>query len=170
MRHICVLLIAVCSSVSISVADEDSIGPNGIRSSLLTLTGAGVSIGQVEATRPGVAGFDDFYYHDDIVPEAVFRQDGPRVKNDAGLHGLQVAGIMIAGDSAGIPGVADEAELYSSAYIAAGAGGEDILKTIQHVASRNGGDVRAINHSYGETFADGQDPLDGSSYLTMGVD
>jgi hypothetical protein len=125
-----VCLCVVCKG---AVADEDSIGPDGIRSSLLNLHGSGVAIGQIEPTRPGVLFFDDFYTHIDVAPTDIFRQNGPAVINDAGRHGLLVAGVMIATDGVGIPGVADEADLYASTYIATGPGGEDIMKTIQQV-------------------------------------
>jgi hypothetical protein len=153
-------------------ASDISVLPTGINSSILDLTGAGIGIGQVEVGRPGRSSLlaEEDYGHEDVIPTEVFRQNGSPNIDDALLHPLQVAGVMISKDYGQLAGVAPDAKLYSSAYVAAGAGGEDILKTIQHVATRNGGDVRAINHSYGETFAGGSDPLDGSSYFTMGLD
>lgn len=158
-----------CVLTTTAWADVDSIGPNGIRSSLLTLNGAGVAIGQIETNRPGVEDFDVLFYHDDVIPEAIYRLDGDAWENDSGSHGLAVAGILIAGNSVGVPGVAPNAQLHSSALVNIEPSYDDILRTIQHVASRNGGDVRAINHSYGVPL-DGISAPDGFSYLTMGLD
>lgn len=158
-----------CVLATTAWADVDSIGPNGIRSSLLNLTGAGVAIGQVETNRPGVEGFDVLFHHDDVIPEAIYRLDGDAWENDSSGHGLAVGGILIAGNSVGVPGVAPNAQLHSSAFISFDPTYDDILRTNQHVASRNGGDVRAINHSYGAPL-DGISAPDGFSYLTMGLD
>ena len=152
-----------------ALASSISIGTKGIKSSLLNLTGANIGIGQLETGRPGIALDGPASRHEDVVPTAVFRQDDDPNFFDASEHGTQVAGVMISKNTGSLAGVAPEAKLYASAIVAPGPGGEDALKTIQHVDSRNGGDIRAVNHSYGLTL-DGIGSLDGSSYFTMGLD
>jgi hypothetical protein len=76
---------------------------------------------------------------------------------------------MIAASSGSLTGVSPDAMLYASAFVTGGAGGEEVLKTIQHVASRNGGNVYAINYSWGKAL-EGLETFNGNSYLTAGVD
>jgi subtilisin family serine protease len=125
----------------------------------------------VETGRPGVPGIiDDPRTHEDVVPTAVFRQNGLAHTDDTMFpHGLQVASVMISKDDGQLAGVAPDALLYASAFGAESLSPDDLMKTIQHVASRNGGDIRAINHSYGVQPLGLESP-DGNSYLTMGID
>ena len=46
---VCIILLVS----KVTIASHDTIGPNGINSEDLELTGEGVSIGQVEIERPG---------------------------------------------------------------------------------------------------------------------
>jgi hypothetical protein len=64
------LVSCYCILVAAAKADVDSIGPDGIRSSLLDLTGAGVAIAQVEAGRPGID--SDDYTHEQAIPFQFF--------------------------------------------------------------------------------------------------
>ena len=64
---------------TIAWADDDSISLDGINSRIIkgapyNLTGANVAIGQIETGRPGVEGTDVLFYHDDVIPEAIYRQ------------------------------------------------------------------------------------------------
>jgi hypothetical protein len=161
-----IVLILVASTCK---ADQDSIGPNGIKASLLNLTGEGIAIGQVERLRPGIPGVDDPFAHEDVIPAAVFRLDGAANSADAGEHAIRVAGVMISKDAGQVKGVAPDSDLYASAYIIDGGTGEEKLRSIEHVASRNNGDVRAINHSY-NVPPNGLEEADGFSYLTLGID
>ena len=64
---------------SMAFADSYSIGPNGINSAGLGLTGAGVRIGQVEQGRPGDAdnGDDAAHRNSTTNPADVFIQNNP---------------------------------------------------------------------------------------------
>lgn len=165
-------------------ADSESIGPNGINSSGLGLTGAGISIRQVEVGRPGkriADGGPDMPANANaaILPAAVFRQAGSANTADVDGHAERVAGVMISSDTTdgtgmfanGITpvGVAPNAGLYASAYnVPVLPGQAEAALSAQHVALQDGDDVRAINFSFGERL-DG-DILDGNSLLTKFVD
>ncbi len=153
---------------ALTLASDVSVGSDGINSSILSQTGINIGIGQVEPGRPGTTLDGVGNFHVDVVPTGVFRQNGSSVLADVDAHAEHVAGVMISDNTGSLEGVAPNAELYASAFVTFGPGGEDVLKTNQHVASRNGGDVRAINHSWG--MPQGSSSLDGSSYLTMGFD
>jgi hypothetical protein len=160
-------------------ASTDSIGPNGINSAGLGLTGAGISIGQVEVGRPGkliADGGPDMppNGNSNIVPEAVFRRDGMANTADVDAHAEQVAGVMISTDMTDGPdmdmdapvGVATGADLYASAYnVPTLPGQPEASISAQHVALQDGGDVRAINFSFGEQLT-GNDQLNGNSLFT----
>lgn len=173
-------------------ADSYSVGPNGINSVGLGLTGAGVRIGQVEQGRPGDAdnGDDAAHRNSTTNPADVFVQNNPGnpPSNTADVrpHAQEVAGVMISTDTTdgsgtdaqGHPlangiaptGVATGASLYSSAYITEGVdpGYDDAILTFQFIATRP--DIRAVNHSWGKPTEDPNDPLDGNSQLTLALD
>lgn len=157
-----------------------SIGEAGIDAQRLhadpyRLTGDKIAIGQVEIGRPGQFGLDKgVSANSSVVVKQVFFRDGLAIANDnVDQHAANVAGVMISADKA-LPGVAPDARLYSAAvgFIQRSGQPEECLSS-QHVAMQNGGDVRAINFSFGETLT--QDPrpnpvLDGNALLTQCVD
>lgn len=134
------------------------------------MTGEGIGIGQIEEGRPGKEGTDAAGRRHNLVnPAGVYRRNLLPDINDADEHGQQVAGVMIASSSGSLTGVAPQAELYASAFVTAGAGGEEVIKSVQHVASRNGGNIYAINHSWGAELGD-IESINGNSYMTAGID
>lgn len=157
-----------------------SIGEAGIDAIRLhnppyNLTGRKIAIGQVEIGRPGQFGIDKAVAQNRSVSlTRVFYRDTPaRINSNVDGHAQNVASIMISAAKA-MRGVAPGARLYSSA---AGTpkryGQPEECLSAQHVASQNGGDVRAINFSFGEALR--QDPrpkpvLDGNALLTQCVD
>ncbi|WP_066425959.1 S8 family serine peptidase [Anabaena sp. 4-3] len=139
------------------------------------LLGRKIAIGQVEIGRPGMFGWDKAVSKNRAVSlAAVFLRNAPAKSNNAvDPHAYNVAGVMVSRDK-GLPGVAPEARLYSSAVGSTKNTGqaEECLST-QHIALQNGGDVRAINFSFGEPL--NRDPrpdavLDGNALLTLCVD
>lgn len=170
----------------------DTIGPNGIDSAGLqdangaALTGIGIAIGQVEAGRPARAGVDNAAsVNANVTPTAVFRRDSNAVPNSdiatEAEHAQEVASVIIstdttdpdgAGPRTAPTGVATQANLYSSADSGGNGPDFDPLSAIsaQHVATRNGGDVRAINMSFGNPFFGGHTLNDGNQLLTQFVD
>ena len=166
-------VVALFSVVEVAFGSADSIGPNGIQANGLGLTGMGISIGQVERGRPGLPSFDSPANSNvSITPAAVFLRDGAATANSSNVatHAEQVAGVLISTDVIR-RGVATSASLYSSAYETFGTspGYDHALLSIQHVATQNGGDVRAINHSWGKPLA-GSPNFDGNAQLTAGLD
>lgn len=101
-------------------ASADSNGPNGINSSGLSLTGAGIGIGQVEIRRPGDPSFDTdaTLFNSTVNPANVFFWN--QFNFNAGMdnffetsdHAVEIASIMISTDTTA-HGVATGAELYS---------------------------------------------------------
>lgn len=139
------------------------------------LQGRKITLGQVEIGRPGKFGIDKAVSKNPVVQiNQVFYRDTPaKVNTNVDNHAHSVASIII-GAAKGMPGVAPAARLYSSAAGTAKRNGqpEECLAT-QHVALQNGGDVRAINFSFGESLR--QDPrpqpkLDGNALLTQCID
>ncbi|PSB25873.1 peptidase S8 and S53 subtilisin kexin sedolisin [Stenomitos frigidus ULC18] len=157
-----------------------SIGEAGIDALRLhiqpyNLIGRKIAIGQVEIGRPGQFGIDKAVTHNRTVPlTRVFFRDSPaRMNANVDGHAQNVASIMISA-AKGLQGVAPGARLYSSA---AGTpkryGQPEECLSAQYVAEQNGGDVRAINFSFGEALR--QDPrpnatLDGNALLTQCID
>jgi hypothetical protein len=127
-----------------------------------------IAIGQVEPGRPGMEGVDSpANRHDDVDPTGVFQFDQGPDTGDVRPHAEYVAGVMISKNTGTLAGVAPAAQLYSSA--APNFSDEDHLRALDHVASQNSRDVRAINMSYGLPLG-GLDSTDGNSYFTRGVD
>jgi hypothetical protein len=159
---------------------ESSLGNKGIdvlkfQKAPYNLSGRKIAIGQVEIGRPGKFGIDKSVSKNRAVTvAAVFLRNGPAKSNNAvDPHAYNVAGVMVGRDKA-FPGIAPNAKLYSSAVGSSKTQGqpEECLST-QHIALQNGGDVRAINFSFGEPL--NRDPrpdatLDGNALLTMCVD
>lgn len=157
-----------------------SIGETGIDALRLhsppyNLIGRKIAIGQVEIGRPGQFGIDKAVAQNRTVPlMRVFFRDLPaRMNANVDGHAQNVASIMISA-AKGLQGVAPGARLYSSA---AGTpkryGQPEECLSAQYIAEQNGGDVRAINFSFGEALR--QDPrpnptLDGNALLTQCID
>lgn len=182
--------------------EDSSIAEEGIDALRLhrapfLLTGRKIAIGQVEVGRPAMFGIDKPKDKDRRVqpeesffrvkPTAVFYRDrspttldpSPDLatdlpdNNQVDPHATQVASLLISQDKA-IQGIAPQARLYAAAAgaMTRGAQREDCLAA-QTVALQNGGDVRAINLSFGESLR--QDPrphaqLDGNALLTQCID
>lgn len=165
--------VVLCGAASIRVlADDASVGVNGINSLGLGLDGDGIAIGQVEVERPGLPGFDNAANSNGfVVPAGVFLRDMAAVANaNTANHAEQVAGVMVSMAGAPNRSVASDADLYASAQnVPVGNGQREAAIAAQHVALQNGGDVRAINFSFGEGLA-GADTLAGDSIFTRFVD
>jgi hypothetical protein len=168
------------AQTSPSLQASSSVGEAGINALILQrspydLTGHKIAIGQVEIGRPGLVGLDKIGLRNRaMMPTQVFDQDQPPKPNElVEEHSHNVAGIMISRDKA-LPGVAPGAKLYSSAVGALGRSGQpEECRATNHIALQNGGEVRAINFSFGESLS--QDPrpnaqLDGQALLTLCVD
>ncbi|MGF1512869.1 MAG: S8 family serine peptidase [Elainellaceae cyanobacterium] len=162
------------------VALVNSVGEAGIDALRLhqtpfNITGAKIAIGQVEIGRPARYRLDKIPQQNRVVRvDQVFRQDNPPLANElVDGHATNVASVMISQDKR-LTGVAPDARLYSSAVgaLRRGAQPEECLAS-QTVAQQNGGDVRAINFSFGEPLARDPRPeamLDGDALLTQCID
>jgi hypothetical protein len=139
------------------------------------VTGRKVAIGQVEIGRPGQFGIDKTLTQSRNlgVTRVFFRDRPPRGNANVDGHAFNVASVMLSLAKA-MRGIAPGARLYSAA---AGTpkryGQPEECLAAQHVALQNGGDVRAINFSFGESLR--QDPrakpvLDGNALLTQCID
>ena len=166
--------------MSPALALEKSIGAAGINARRLqeipyNLTGRKVAIGQVEIGRPGMFGLDKAVSgKSPLALAGVFYRNLPAASNThVDNHAAMVAAVMVSHDKQW-GGIAPGARLYASAVGSLKRGGqpEECLAT-QHVALQNGGDVRAINFSFGEslqrdTRKDAK--LDGNALLTQCID
>ena len=189
--------LVICASVSIgfsfrlrimrgsiaiapALALNDSAGQEGINARRLqaepyNLLGRKIALGQVEIGRPQKFGKDKIKTTQNaIAPQAVFYRNLPASANtNVDEHASMVAGVMIAKNKH-LQGIAPEARLYASAVGSLKEGGQALeCLASQHIAEQNGGDVRAINFSFGESLA--RDPradakLDGKALLTKCID
>lgn len=163
------------------MALTESVGPQGIDARRLhappyNLTGEKIAIGQVEIGRPSRFGIDKVAT--ETLPVRVRRVlllDGVASPNEyVDGHAANVASVMISQDKLRA-GVAPEALLYSGAVgplSDTSAQPEECLAA-QAVALQNGGDVRAINFSFGEPLSRDPRPsamLDGNALLTQCID
>jgi Subtilase family len=157
----------------------NSIGSAGIdalrlQQSPYNLTGKKIAIGQVEVGRPGQFGWDKAAESSRFKPEQVFYQNGTAKANvNVEQHATMVAAVMISRDKR-FPGVAPDARLYATAMGTVDRTGqpEECLST-QHIAQQNGGDIRAINLSFGEPLERDPRPnakLDGNALFTQCLD
>jgi hypothetical protein len=182
---VCMLLIGSCCRTvcadAQSVAAVNAIGlkrPDGV-----TLTGAGVNIGQLEPSRASVHGYDSAgNTHPAVIPTEsklsvgrnLIQPDEALFEDEISEHALQIAGIMIGGP-AGPKSVAPGANLYSAGYKYPVEPLDEKLLTLQYIAKRFSFDdvqhrhIRAINHSWTDGNA-GDGPFSGDSRLTLGVD
>jgi len=179
----CLTFVLLSMPVSFAMGSLETNGIDGINSASLNLDGTGISIGQIEPGRPGKPGFDDGSNSNfGTQPVEVYLLDG-RVNPTANAmdelydlngdpHSTWVAGVMISKDPAA-PGVANEASLYASdgAYTTAPflPLSDSLAVSSQFIATRNNGDVRAINMSFAIPFDVGGGP-NGNSTLTEFID
>ena len=96
-------------------ADTRSIGPAGINSAGLGLTGAGVRIGQFEPGRPGDAGNGDDAAHRNSTtnPADVFimnNSGNPLANAEVASHAQEVAGVMISTSMVDGTGIDDDGD------------------------------------------------------------
>jgi len=162
------------------VALNDSMGENGVNALLLhqapyNLLGRKIGIGQVEVGRPIKIGKDKAASNLRVIsPRSVFyRNQLPVPDKNVDEHATMVAEVMISQDKY-LKGIAPRANLYASAVGSLNEGGQpqECLAS-QHIAQQNGGDVRAINFSFGESLDrdDRNDArLDGRALLTSCID
>ncbi len=179
MRPMVALVVVLASSAQSYAVS--GLGPNGIDATGLELlngmplNGAGIGIGKVDGTRPGKplanGGPDDpANSATSIIPAQVYMRtsaaniNGFRVDDHAEI----VASVMISTNNMA-PGVAPDALLHASGYATTSTGQRDAALTANHVATRNSGDISAINMSFGMAL-DGFDVTDGDSHLSSFVD
>jgi hypothetical protein len=170
----------VLGLIAPAIALDESLGEAGIDAYRLHdppyhLTGRKIAIGQVEIGRPAQFGLDKVATWNPALSLAgVFYRNTP-AKSNSNLdnHAAMVAAVMVSRDKRML-GVAPNARLYSAAVGSLKLGGQpEECLTSQYVAERNGGDVRAINFSFGESLQ--RDPrqdakLDGNALLTQCID
>lgn len=167
-------LMASALALDISVG-EAGIDARRLHAPPYNLTGRKIGIGQVEIGRPSVFGLDKAASTGPPMSIAdVFHRDQTAPANThVDLHAAMVASVMVSNDKR-LKGVAPEARLYASAVGSLRRAGQpEECLAAQHVALQNGGDVRAINFSFGESLE--RDPrenasLDGNALLTQCVD
>ncbi|MEM9004113.1 MAG: S8 family serine peptidase [Cyanobacteria bacterium P01_F01_bin.86] len=163
------------------LALSTSVGPGGIDALKLHgepyfLTGRKIAIGQVEIGRPSQFGLDKVA--NATLPVTVGRvfllDEQPNPNQYVDGHAANVASVMISRDKE-LTGVAPDATLYAAAVgpIRGRSGQPEECFASQQVALSNGGDVRAINYSFGESL--NRDPrqdavLDGNALLTQCID
>lgn len=154
---------------------EDGIDALRLQQPPYNLTGKKIAIGQVEIGRPPQLGVDKAANKNRVVSltRAFLRNQPAKSNTNLDTHAAQVASVMI-GNSKALKGVAPDARLYSSAAaIPHRSGQPEECAATQHLALQNGGDLRAINFSFGEALQ--QDPrpnakLDGNALLTQCID
>jgi len=101
-----------------TLGSQESIGPKGINSTAIPLTGGGVPIGQVEGRRSGKKDYDlDENSSEFIDPLHVMRQNMTSMPDmDIDDHATWVAGVMISNEPTVRGGVAPGAALVSAGF------------------------------------------------------
>ncbi|MDB9526221.1 S8 family serine peptidase [Oscillatoria sp. CS-180] len=164
-----------------ALALSSSVGVGGIdalrlHSAPYFLTGEKIAIGQVEIGRPSQFGLDKVADADlPVKVDRVFFLDQQPTPNQyVDGHAANVASVMVSQDKT-LTGVAPDAHLYAAAVgpIRGRSGQPEECFASQQLALSNGGDLRAINFSFGESL--GRDPrpdavLDGNALLTLCID
>lgn len=172
--------LAISGLITPAVALEDSVGEKGINARQLhqtpyNLIGRKIGIGQVEIGRPGKFGFDKAVaWNPPFSLAGIFYRDTfAKSNNNLDKHAAMVAMIMVSQDKL-LQGIAPGAKLYSSAVGSLKKSGQpEECLTSQHIALQNGGDIRAINFSFGESLQRDPRPnakLDGNALLTQCID
>lgn len=170
-----IALISVPGMALVSSVGENGIDALKLHQAPYHLTGRKIALGQVEVGRPAEFGLDKVAASNQIVRlRQLFYRDGPAQPDDyVDEHAARVASIMISNDKS-LVGVAPDATLYSSAVGYEQRSGQPLeCLASQTVAQQNGGDVRAINFSFGESLLRDPRPqpkLDGNALLTQCVD
>jgi hypothetical protein len=171
---------ASCIMTPVLASLVSSVGEAGIDARKLhnapyNLTGRKIAIAQVEIGRPGVFGLDKAVsWNPPTTLERVFYRDTPAKSNtNVDAHASMVAAVMVSRDKS-LPGVAPGARLYSTAVGSPTKGGQpEECLSAQYVTLQNGGDVRAVNFSFGEPLERDPRPnasLDGNALLTQCID
>ncbi len=163
------------ASIENSSIAQDGIDAYKLQQQPYGLTGRKIAIGQVEIGRPPRFGLDKAANMNQVVSivQAFFRDQSAKPNTNLDTHAAQVASILI-GNSKALKGVAPNARLYSSAAAVPRQGGQvEECLSAQYLAMQNGGDVRAINFSFGEALQQDSRPnakLDGNALLTQCID
>jgi hypothetical protein len=159
----------------LSPLDTIGIDARRLQQAPYNLTGKKIAIGQVELGRPSSFLLDKAAStFTTLEVEQVFFQTGSPVSNaNVDKHATMVANVMVSKDKAR-PGVSPNARLYSTAVGNARQTSQpkECLAS-QFIAQQNGGDLRAINFSFGDPL--GRPPrsrevLDGNALLTQCLD
>ena len=174
---IAIALFAIAPSWALP--NVSSIGAAGIDAIKLhqapyQLTGKKIAIGQVEIGRPGQFGWDKAAQNPKFKLEQIFYQNGAAKANThVEQHAMMVASVMVGRDKDAI-GVSPDARLYATAVGNPKLTGQpEECLSIQHIATQNGGDVRATNLSFGEPLERDPRPnasLDGNALFTQCLD
>ncbi|MEM9218395.1 MAG: S8 family serine peptidase [Cyanobacteria bacterium P01_F01_bin.150] len=179
---------AVCGGMAIALIASPvfslatSVGEMGIDARRLheapyNLQGRKIGLGQVEIGRPPLFRLDmaDAPPPNFVIPvQRVFFRDEAATSDDfVDSHASNVASVMVSQDKK-LTGVAPGARLYSAAVGFAERNRQPLeCLATQTVATQNGGDVRAINFSFGESLRNDPRPnatLDGNALLTQCID
>lgn len=171
---VCALLAAPVLGLSVSV------GENGIQAEVLhhppyNLTGRKIAIGQIEIGRPALFGLDKAGATNRAVrPNRLFFRDSQAEADRlVDRHAASVASVMISRDKS-LTGVAPDAVLYAAAVgIENRSEQPEECLALQTLSLQNGGDLRTINYSFGESLERDPRPnavLDGNALLTQCVD
>jgi subtilisin family serine protease len=169
------LAYGVQSNGPLSTLDPVGINARKLHGYPFNLTGKKIAIGQVELGRPAAFRLDKAASTFTVLQvEQVFFQDQDAEPNSTvDRHATMVANVMISKDKAR-PGVAPNARLYATAVGSARQTSQqkECLAS-QFVAQQNGGDVRAINYSFGDPLGKpprSREVLDGNAHLTQCLD
>ena len=180
-RSRCLLTLGAVSVGMPVWALSTSVGAGGIDALRLHgapyfLTGDKIAIGQVEIGRPSQFGLDKVASPDLPVKvgRVFFLDQQPNPNQYVDGHAANVASVMVSQDKT-LTGVAPNAILYAAAIgpIRGRSGQPEECFASQQVALSNGGDVRAINFSFGESLSRDPRPeavLDGNALLTRCID
>lgn len=169
------LAYGVPSTRPLSVIDAIGIDARRLQGYPFYLTGKKIAIGQVELGRPAAFRLDKAASTFTVLQlEQVFFQDKFAESNSAvDKHATMVANVMVSKDKARL-GVSPDARLYSTAVgLSRQTSQSKECVASQFIAQQNGGDVRAINYSFGDPL--GKPPksreiLDGNALLTQCLD
>ncbi|MGL5033913.1 MAG: S8 family serine peptidase [Microcystaceae cyanobacterium] len=155
--------------------DERGIDAYRLQQQPYNLTGHKIAIGQIEIGRAGKFGWDKLAnWKPSFSLAGMFYRDRPSEMNDyLDNHAAMVAGVLVGKDKR-FPGVAPGARLYAAAVgpLRESLQPEECL-TSQFLSQQNGGDIRAINFSFGESLKRDPRPdaqLDGEALLSQCID